>query len=54
MERPELDHAARAADHMLALVVTREPAFQVTAEMHDATVELVHAVVSALVVGGAR
>jgi hypothetical protein len=53
-ERPELDHAAAAADHLLALVVATDPSFQVSAEMHDATVALVHAVVSALTAGGDR
>ena len=45
---PALDHAAVAADHMLALVVAADPTFQVTAERHDAAVALVEAIVAAL------
>jgi hypothetical protein len=45
----QVEHASRAADHILALVVARGPTYGVTPELHDATVELVHAVVAALV-----
>ena len=54
-ERRELDHAAAAADHVLALVVAADPTFRVTAEQHDAMVALLEAIVSALTVArGAR
>jgi hypothetical protein len=48
-ERPELDHAGRAADHVVALVVATDPTFRVTPETHDRVTAVVEAVVSALV-----
>ena len=47
----EFDHAGWAADHLLSLVVAADPTFRVTPQMHDETVALVQAMVSALVVG---
>lgn len=44
------DHAGRAADHVLALVVAENPAYTVTADLHDAVVNVVQAVARALVV----
>ena len=37
-ERRELDHAAAAADHVLALIVAVHPTFRVTPDWHDAMV----------------
>ena len=51
---PELDHASRAADHLLALVAVRDPQFRATAELHDATAALVLALAAALAAGGSR
>lgn len=45
------DHAGRAADHVLALASAVDPTYRATAELHDACVDLVRAVVGALVVG---
>jgi hypothetical protein len=53
-ERPELDHAAAAADHVLALIVAADPTFRATPERHDAMVALVQAVARAVAAGGAR
>ena len=53
-DRSELDHARRAADHLLALVAARAPQFRPTAELHDATAALVQALGAALAAGGAR
>ena len=53
-ERPELDHAGRAADHVLALVVAHDTSYVVTPEKHDAMVALVQAVARAMAAGGAR
>jgi hypothetical protein len=53
--QPPADPAATlAAECILAMVVARDPNFPVSPVMHDATVALVHAVVSALARGGAR
>jgi hypothetical protein len=51
VERDELDHAGRAADHILALVVAKHPTYQVTAEAHDCMVEMVQAVARLLASG---
>jgi hypothetical protein len=48
-----VDHAGAAADHIHALIVAAEPTFRVTAEQHDAMVELVNSV-ARLLAGGAR
>ena len=47
-ERHELDHAAAAADHLLALVVATDRTFRVTADRHDAAVALVQTIAAAL------
>jgi hypothetical protein len=49
-ERPELDHAAAVADHVLALIVAADPTFRATPERHDAMVALVQAVARAVAV----
>lgn len=49
-----VDHAARAADHVLALVRAQDPAYPVTAESHDRLVELVESIVRLLAMGGQR
>jgi hypothetical protein len=51
-KRPELDHAGRAADLILAMVVARRPSYPVTPEAHDTLVLLVEAVVAAISSGG--
>jgi hypothetical protein len=54
-DRSELDHAGRAADHLLALVVARDPEIEPTPELHDACAALVVAFAAALTAaGGAR
>jgi hypothetical protein len=53
-ERPKLDHAAAAADHVLALIVAADPTFRATPKRHDAMVALVQAVARAVAAGGAR
>ena len=53
-ERPELDHAAAVADHVLALIVAADPTFRATPERHDAMVALVQAVARAVAAGGPR
>ena len=45
------DHAGRAADHILAVVVAQDPTYRVSAEAHDAMVEMVQAVARLLVSG---
>ena len=50
-ERPELDHAAATADHIVALLAVQDPNYRATPELHDALAVLVRQVVSALLVG---
>lgn len=50
---PTPDHAAHAADHVLALVAAGDPTYRVTPEKHDTMVDLIRAVVR-VVSGGAR
>ena len=53
-DRSELDHASRAADHLLRPRRRSRPAVPATAELHDATAALVLALAAALAAGGAR
>jgi hypothetical protein len=47
----DLDHAAAAADHILALVAAEDPTYPVTPEGHDTMVELVESVARLLLCG---
>jgi hypothetical protein len=51
---PELDHAAWAATHLLALTRELDPGFPRTDEMRDAATALVRALAAALASGGTR
>jgi hypothetical protein len=53
-ERPRLDHAAAAAEHVLALVVAQDRTYEVTAEAHDRMVELMQAFARLLLLGRQR
>ena len=53
-EQPQPDHLDRAADLVLAVVTAREPAYPATPEAHDAMVDLLESIVSALLVGRTR
>lgn len=46
--RAESDHAHRAADALLAMVISRDPEFSVNNEIHGAAVALIHALAAAL------
>jgi hypothetical protein len=53
-DQSEPGNASRVANHLLALVATRDPQFRPTPELHDAATALVHALAAALAAGGAR
>jgi hypothetical protein len=54
LSTPPADHATRAADHVLALIVGADPTFVITPDRHDAMVALVQAVARAVAAGGER
>jgi hypothetical protein len=54
MDLGELDPVGRAASAVLAVVVNRDPQFQVTPAVYDAVRDLVESIAALLVSGGAR
>ena len=50
-ERPEVDHASKAADHVLALVAAHDPTYEVTAEERARLVELIQSIARFMAVG---